>query len=230
MAKRIIDQVLKTAALEELRAGVTQSEVAKKYGIAESTVSRWKKAAGIDGVPYAGAAVRSKPLKVGEDSSEASDEASSADRKKMIDKMISLVTGLAQDGGLKSHDVKNLSMASKALNEASAALEREEQARSTVIGLSTSSAKRSGQGQGQGKYKLSLTDEQGQPTNLALVFGALDYEQAVEEGDGEKATQVAERLLAECDEAGIAPQDVDWASVHDWQDPYEGYDSSVGER
>jgi transposase-like protein len=120
MARRKIDQVLRAAALEELRNGTQAREVARKYGIAESTVSRWRQAENIDAGPYVSAVVRSKPLKVNSSPTSESDAASdaSAQRREMIRRMVSLVNDLAADGGLKSHDIKNLSQAARVLSEA----------------------------------------------------------------------------------------------------------------
>jgi len=187
MAKRIIDQVIKTAALPELRKGTPQQDVAKTYGIAPSTISRWKQAAGIEAGTPAGAAIRSKPLRVDDDSSEAS----SADRRKMIDKMISLVTDLAEDGGLRSHDVKNLSLASKALNEASSRLEQEEQARE-VVQQHSPSVPRS---KGSDLDTLIEIDARGAPRNLECHFSILDVGDARERFGEEEQERAWERMV-----------------------------------
>src|SRR5215212_11541717 len=131
MARRYIDQVMRAAVREELRNGVQARELSRKYGIAESTISRWRKQENIDAGPHASAVIRSKPLRVDKKATEASEE-SSADRRKMINHMIGLVNNLAEDGGLKSNDIKNLSMAAKVLSEADQREQRlleEEQAR-----------------------------------------------------------------------------------------------------
>jgi hypothetical protein len=191
MAKRIIDEVVKTAALEELRNGTPQREVAKIYGIAESTVSRWRKAANIEGT-HAGAAVRSRPLKSDVDKNGSLAEPASADRRKMIDRMVALVTDLAEGGNLRSHDVKNLSVASKALNEASARLEQEEQSRA-VIQQHASSPNRSPSRQDQ-LVDLVAVDQRGAPLNIEVYFAVTDVEEARECGQEDKEGEAWARL------------------------------------
>src|SRR5215212_7591058 len=131
MARRHIDVVLRAAVLEELRNGTQARELSRKYGIAESTISRWRKQENIEAGPHHNAVIRSKPLKANNSASSQSGGAS-ADRRKMINHMIGLVNNLAEDGGLKSNDIKNLSMAAKVLSEADQREQRlleEEQAR-----------------------------------------------------------------------------------------------------
>src|SRR5215213_3517503 len=105
MARRYIDQVMRAAVLEELRVGTQARELSRKYGISESTISRWRKQENIDAGPQASAVIRSKPLRADKKATEASEE-SSTERRKMLTQMIGLVNNLAADGGLKSSDVR----------------------------------------------------------------------------------------------------------------------------
>lgn len=47
MSRQTIDPEIKTAAIEDMRAGMYHSAVAEKYGISLVTVRVWKSAAGL---------------------------------------------------------------------------------------------------------------------------------------------------------------------------------------
>src|SRR5215211_4650319 len=119
MSRRYIAEVTRAAVLEELRNGVPARELARKYGISESSVSRWKAAENID-TTHGSATVRSKPLPKSDSPVGNNVTEEPSGRRGMLKRMISLVNDLAEDGGLKSHDIKNLALASKALAEADA--------------------------------------------------------------------------------------------------------------
>ena len=208
MARRKIDQVLRAAVLEELRDGAQARDVARKYGIAESTISRWRKAEGIDDVPYAGAVVRSKPLKVDtQERPEVQDD--SAQRREMIRHMVGLVNDLATGGGLKSHDIKNLSMAAKVLSEADQREQKlleEEQARSAR-------ERPLPKGHAADYDALVALHENGVPADIGTLFAVHDLEEAQLAGDTEAEEAAKERIQAGCRKVGLSDRDVPYSRM-----------------
>jgi transposase-like protein len=201
MARRYIDQVMRAAVLEELRNGVQARELSRKYGIAESTISRWRKQENIDAGPHASAVIRSKPLRVDKKATEASEE-SSADRRKMINHMIGLVNNLAEDGGLKSNDIKNLSMAAKVLSEADQREQRlleEEQARA---GMPFKNGSYAGDAM-DGVEDLVSSDAREVPRFPAVFFAVLDVADERDRGNDESAAEAWRKLREALGEHGI---------------------------
>ena len=208
MSRRYIAEVTRAAVLEELRNGVPARELARKYGISESSVSRWKSAANID-TTHGSATVRSKPLpkSVSPVGNEVSEEPSG--RRGMLKRMIGLVNDLAEDGGLKSHDIKNLALASKALAEADAKLEKEEQARGSLGSF------------GKGNSGVPDLDAlvgcypDGTPKNLEIYFGVLDAAEARDKGDTELEAESKQRVRQACVRAGVPAGEIDFKAMMD---------------
>jgi len=197
MSRRYIAEVTRAAVLEELRNGIPARELSRKYGISESSVSRWKKEANIDG-KHAGAIVRSKPLPKSDNSVDSEDSEETSGRRGMLKRMIGLVNNLAEDGGLKSHDIRNLAQASKALAEADAKLEKEEQARV---------ARERPKGGSDYATLVSLHPD-GTPRNIAALFSTLDIQIARAADDREAEESAKDRLRTACQSAGLSPINV----------------------
>jgi len=197
MARRHISDVVRHAVLEELRAGVAARTLSRKYEISEATISRWKKQAGIDEVPFLNAVVRSKPLRSSEAKSQeaSSDDSPTTDRRGLIRKQLALIDDLLEEGHLKSSDLRNLAQASKVLGEADARFDREEQeeqARASLAMQHTSSIPRS---KGSDLDTLIELDARGAPRNLECHFSILDVGDARERFGPEEQERAWERMV-----------------------------------
>ena len=181
---------MKAAVLEELRNGVQARELSKKYGISESTLSRWKHQENIEAGPHASAVIRSKPLKADKSASKEG----SPQRREMLTRMISLVNDLAEGGGLKSNDIKNLSMAAKVLSEADQREQRlleEEQARAA-----RETPFKNGSAHAVGTIEhLVACDDRDVPVFPEPYFATLDVADQRERGTEESAEEAWRKLV-----------------------------------
>jgi hypothetical protein len=201
MARRNIDKVVKMAAIEEMRQGLPRNEIKERYGVAASTLSRWAQEAGVEGPEPPTAVLRSRPLKKASSPIDSSSvEASSETRRKMLDNMLTLINDLVQGGGLKSHDVKNLGAAAKAISEShqrEQQLLREEQAKERPVK------------KGESDYdSLVSLHPDGTPKNIQALFAMHDVEAARITGDREFEESAKDRVRAACVEAGLSPVNV----------------------